>query len=474
MKTMNWKSIPNAIAVPMLALSPALFLGSTSALAQKQTPPEGAPAKAFTVPAHQTYTLPNGLKVTLVPYGNIPKVTVSVAVNAGSINEGSNHGGVADITADLLKEGTATLTADQLADESASMGSTLDVSASEDQTTAGLDVLSEFGPKAVLLLGDVIEHPRLPESELPRLKNDKLRQIVVSTSRPRTIALMHFRKILYGDHPYAVVLPTDAEVKAITLDDVKAYFTTNFNPQRSHLYVAGKFDAAAVKKAIAESFGKWPKSGTPWVANVPSPSPHRVLDVTDRPGAPQSTLLIGLPVPPPTSPDAIPLQVTNALLGGSFNSRITANIREQKGYTYSPSGQISRRYHDAYWAESADVTTQFTGPSLKEIFAEIDRLKSEPPTAPELKGIQNYLSGLFIIQNSNRGALIGQLQYVDFQGLGEDYLKTYVAKVNAVSPADVQKMTGQYIKPEEMTIVVIGDKSKITDQLVPYQAGKPL
>jgi len=459
-------------SIVLLVPAAALVL-STTATAQKQTPPEGGPAKAFTVPAHQSYTLPNGLRVTLVPYGNIPKVIVSLAVNAGSIDDGAGHGGVASITGELLQEGTATFTPQELADAAAGMGSTLDVSVSDDQTIAGLDVLSEFGPNAVKLLADVIEHPRLPDSELARLKNDTLRQNAVASSRPRTIASMHFRKILYGDHPYSVVLPPDAEVKALTIDDVKTYFTTNFNPQRSHLYVAGKFDSDAVKKAIAESFGKWPSTGAPWKPNVPTVKPQRVLDVTDRPGAPQSTLIVGLPVPPPNSPDAIQLQVTNALLGGSFNSRITANIREQKGYTYSPNSQISRRYHDAYWTESADVTTQFTGPSLKEIFAEIDRLKSDPPTTPELKGIQNYLSGVFIIQNSSRGALIGQLQYVDFQGLGEDYLKNYIANVNAVSPADVQKMTGQYIKADEMTIVVVGDKSKITDQLTPYQPGSP-
>lgn len=439
--------------------------------AQKQTPPEGAPAKAFTVPAHETYTLANGMKVTLVPYGIIPKVTVSVAMDAGGINEGSDHVGVAGLTADLMKEGTQALASEQLADATAKMGSTLDVAASADQTIAQLDVLSEFGPQAVKLLADVLERPRLPESETARLKNDALRQIAVRSSRPQTIAQMKFRKILYGDHPYGTVLPTEADIKKITLDDVKGYFQANFGAQRAHLYVAGKFDTAAVKKAIAESFDGWAK-GAPRAEKPASAKAQRVLDVTDRPGAPQSTLIVGLPVPPPTSPDSIPLGVTNALLGGSFNSRITANIREQKGYTYSPRSEISRRYHDAYWAESADVTTQYTGASLKEIFGEIARLKSEAPPAAELKGIQNYISGLFVIQNSSRGALIGQLQYVDFQGLGEDYLKTYVAKVNAVTPAEVQKMTGQCIKADEMTIVVVGDKSKITDQLAPYQSGK--
>jgi len=440
-------------------------------MAQKQAPPEGGPAKAFTVPANETYTLPNGMKVTLVPYGIIPKVTVSVTVDAGTINEGMSHVGVAGLTADLMKEGTQTLTAEQLADATARMGSTLDVTAGADQTIAGLDVLSEFGPDALRILAEVLEHPRLPESEVERLKKDALRQVAVRSSRPQTIALAHFRKILYGDHPYGIVIPTEGDIKKITLQDVKDYYAANFGAQRSHLYVAGRFDSALVKKAIGEKFGSWEK-GKARELTAPSVKPRHVLEVTDRPGAPQSTLLVGLPVPPPNSPDAIPLGVTNALLGGSFNSRITANIREQKGYTYSPRSEISRRYHDAYWVQTADVTTQYTGASLKEIFGEIDRLKNEPPSAPELKGIQNYLSGLFVIQNSSREALIGQLQYVDLQGLGEDYLKTYVAKVNAVTPADVQTMTGKYIKPDEMTMVVVGDKSKITEQLAPFQPGK--
>jgi predicted Zn-dependent peptidase len=442
---------------------------SVSALAQKQLPPEGAPPKAFTVPAHETYTLANGLQVTLVPYGNLPKVTIGLAINAGSIDLPVNQNGVATLASSLLKEGTTTLTSEQLADSTARMGSTLEVTAGPDQTYAGLDVLSEFGPDAIRLLADVIEHPRLPESELARLKTDELRQIAVGSSRSQTIAQTRFRKILYGDHPYSVVLPTEDDVKKITLDDIKAYLAANVSPQRSHLYVAGKFDTAAVKKAIETAFAAWPKSGAPWAENLPNPKPHHVLDVTDRPGAPQSTLFLGLPVAPPNSPDAVPLQVANAILGGSFNSRITANIREAKGYTYSPNSAVSSRYHDAYWAQRADVTTQFTGASIKEILFEIDRLKSAPPTPAELKGIQNYLSGVFILQNSSRGALINQLQTVDFQHLGDDYLKTYVARVNAVTGDDVSQMIAKYIKPDELTIVVVGDKSKITDQLTPYQ-----
>jgi predicted Zn-dependent peptidase len=435
--------------------------------AQKQAPPAGGAPKPFNLPAHETYSLPNGMKVTLVPYGNFPKVTVSLVVRTGNLNEPADLTGLADLAGNLMKEGTTSKSSKQVAEEAAGMGGAIGIAVGPDESNVGIDVLSEFGPKAAALVADVAEHPLLPESELPRLKNDALRQLSISKSVPQSIALEKFRKILYSDHPYGTVFPTEASINKADVAAIRKYYEGNFGAARSHLYVAGRFDTAEMKKAIAASFGGWTKGPEP-VSKVPTVSPKHALELIDRPGAAQSTLLVGMPVPNSTSPDSVPLIVTNALLGGSFGSRITSNIREQKGYTYSPRSEVSRRYHDAYWAEAADVTTQFTGASLKEIFGEIDRLAKEPPSDAELKGIESYLSGLFVIQNSSRGALITQLRYVDLQGLGEDYLKTFVQNVNAVTPADVTKMTAQYIKPDQMTIVVVGDKSKVADQLAPY------
>jgi zinc protease len=453
----------------MLLVLSAAVLAVTPAFGQKQTPPAGGPPKAFTLPAHETYTLANGMKVTLVPYGNIPKVSVSLALRTGSLNEPRELMGVADTTGELLKEGTTSLSATALAESAARMGSTLNVGTGADETAFEMDVLSEYGPDAVKLLADVLQHPLLPESELARLKTNQLRQIAVAKSQPGQIALARFRKLMYGDHPYGEILPTEETVNKMTIADAKKFYADNYGAVRAHIYVAGKFDVAAVKKAIEAGFSGWPKGPAP-VENVPKPKTQRLLDVTDRPGAPQATVYVGLPVPSATSPDNVPLSVTNALLGGSFGSRITSNIREKLGCTYSPNSQVSRRYRDAYWVETADITTDCTGKSLGEIFGEIQRLQKEAPARAELQGIQSYLSGLFVIQNSSRGALIGQLRYVDLQGLGEDYLKTYVQKVNAVTPADVQKMTAEYIKPDQMTIVVVGDKAKITEQLAPYAA----
>jgi zinc protease len=461
------RTLITGMSKAILAALGMLALGASLALAQKQAPPAGGSPKPFTVPAHETYMLPNGMKVTLIPYGIVPKVTLELSLRVGDIDDPQDLFGIADMACQLLKEGTTTRSSSALAEATSLMGSSLGANVNADQTTLSLDVLSEFGPDAAKLLAEVVQHPLLPESEFARLKTNLLRRIAVGKTQPNLIAVTRFQKLLYGDHPYGSVLPTEDNVNKMTIADAKKFYAANYGAQRSHLYVAGKFDSSAVKKAIDAGFGGWAKGPAP-VENVPKPKTQRLLEVTDRPGAPQSTIYVGLPVAPATSPDSIPLAVANALLGGSFASRITSNIREQKGYTYSPRSEISQRYHDAYWAEIADVTTAATGPSLKEIFGEIERLQKEPPSAAELQGIQSFISGLFVIQNSTRGALIGQLRYVDLQGLGEGYIKTYVQKVNAVTPEDVQKMTAQYIKPELMTIVVVGDKSKIIEQLAPY------
>src|SRR6202166_5012841 len=186
---------------------------------QKQTPPAGGPPKPFNVPAHESFTLPNGMRVTLVPYGNIPKVAVSLAIRAGNLNEPQDVLGVADITGELLKEGTKTLSAQELAEAAARMGSSLSVAVGADETAIDVDVLSEYGGRAVSLVSDVVIHPLLPDSELARLKENLLRQVLVAQSRPGQIALARFRKLLYGDHPYGEILPTEASLNKITIED---------------------------------------------------------------------------------------------------------------------------------------------------------------------------------------------------------------------------------------------------------------
>jgi predicted Zn-dependent peptidase len=186
----------------------------------------------------------------------------------------------------------------------------------------------------------------------------------------------------------------------------------------------------------------------------------------------QSTLIIGLSVITPQSEDYVPLLVTDALLGGAFGSRITTNIREQKGYTYSPRSVIDTPESNANWHEQADVTTAVTGASLTEIFKEVARLRTEPPPRDELRGIQSYLAGVFVLRNSTRSGIIRQLNFLDKHQLGDDYLRNFAQRVWAVTPADVQRIASQYLDPKKMTIVVVGDRKQIDAQLKPW-AGEP-
>ncbi|MHC2991234.1 peptidase, partial [Pontibacter sp. HJ8] len=343
------------------------------ATAQKQTPPEGGTPKDFVLPAKQEFDLPNGLSATLVPYGEIPKVTVSMIVQVGNVHEGEKENGLADIVGDLMQEGTTTRNARQLAEDVARMGGSLDISVGPNQTSIYGTALSEYGPELVRLMADLLQNPAFPESELDRIKNDFKRQMNLARQQPGTQAQTKFRSALYPNHPYGRDLPTDAMIDGFTLDQVRNFYQTQFGADRTAVYVAGKFESDAMQEAITASLSNWTKGLAPQIA-VAKPVTKGEMVVIDRPGAPQSTIVFGLPVVDPSHPDYMALRITNSLLGGSFGSRITRNIREDKGYTYSPYSTLAARYRVGDWSQVADVTTEHTGNSLREIVNEINRM----------------------------------------------------------------------------------------------------
>ncbi len=445
----------------------ALVLGIGAVSAQKEPPPEGGIPKDFKLPERTTFTLDSGLRATLIPYGTIPKVTVYAVVRAGKINETAAQVWLSDLTGEMLKEGTKTRSSSALATDAARVGGSINVSVGEDRSFVTGDALAEFAPELIGLLADVLRNPSFPASELARIKNNLQRQLAVSLADPQAMTLQKLRSVFYADHPYGRTLPTEEQLGGSTIDDVGAFYRDNFGAARTHLYVAGVFDSKAVEQAIRKAFGDWPRGKEPLV-NVPMPSSKRSVYIVDRPRASQSTIYLAVPVIDPSNPDWIPLQVMNALLGGSFTSRITSNIRESKGYTYSPYSTVSARYRDAYWLQSADVSTDVTGASLKEIFYEISRLQNEAPSAEEVKGIENNLAGIFVLRNSSPAMIIGLLSFMDLHGLSDDYLSGYISNVHAVTPKQVQELAKKYLPQEKITIVIAGDRKKIEKQVAPY------
>ena len=440
------------------------LLATGLAIAAPQTPPAPGPTPPLELPKTTVFTLKNGLKVTLVPYGAVPKTHVALAVRVGNADEAAHQTGLADLMGKLLLQGTGSRSAVQVAEAAASLGGALEVNVREDETSLDIECLGDSMVDAIRLVAEVARTPAFPAGELARLRGDLLREVAIQRSQPQPLAEEAFARAIYGSHPYGRVLPVAADVERFTLEQARQLWARCAGADRAHLYVVGRVDPAAVRAAIDEACGGW---GTAKGSPRPRAAPKggRRVFLVDRPGALQSTVRIGLPAIPPTSPDYIPLVVTDALLGGSFGSRITANIREKHGYTYSPRSIVGLHPGVGTWAEAADVTTKDTAASIQEIVNEIDRLRKEAPGDGELAGIRKYVAGTFVLRNSTRAGIVTQLRFVDLYGLPADWLRTFVQRVEAVTPADVTRITRKYLDPSRMTLVVVGDRKLVEDSL---------
>ena len=431
----------------------------------------GAPAVGtlapFALPTAERTTLGSGLSVALIPSGSIPKAYLRLVLGFGTASESAEETWLTRLLGDYIKEGAGDLDTGGLADAVARMGGRLNVNVEEDTTTIGASVLAEFAPDLVRLLAIVAREPRFPESELERLRADLSRRLDLAKSQPGTLAASTFRQALYGEHPYGRLLSTSELIASFTTEAVRASFEAHAGPGDAGLYVAGMFDGAAVLDAANDAFEGW--SGTASSAAAPpDATSERAIHLVNRRGAEQSTLSIGLPVPNPRDDDYVALAVTNALLGGSFYSRITLNIREDKGYTYSPRSQIVTHPGSAYWAQLADVTTNVTGASMHEIFSEIDRLGTEPAAAEELDGIQNYVAGNYVLRHATPGGILDQLEFLDLHGLDEAWAAAYTDRVLALTTADVQRIASEHLRSSEMTIAIVGDAEAIAEEITPY------
>jgi len=476
---MPTRNIPGIISARMLlatllvAAAPAAVPGQgASSTTQKETPPAPGTPKNFKLPPTRTFSLANGMQVTLIPFGLVPKVSMDLQVRTGKIDEGPNDVSLASVVGDMMREGTTTRTPQDVSRQAADMGGSVDVFAQDEMMSVSGTVLSDFSAGLVTLIADVAQHPRFDPADLKRIIDKHARDDAVALAQAGAVARKTFREMTYGDHPFARIYPTEEVLRGFTIERVRDFYTKNLGAQRAHLYVSGVYDAKAVERAVHQAFDAWP-SGAPATERPPVIAAKQQVAVIDRANSVQSSMRMGVPVADPSSPDYIRMTVTDYLLGGAFGSRITSNIREDKGYTYSPGSFINVYKKSAVWMEIADVTSNVTGASLTEIFKEIDRLRTEPPTEQELDGIKNNLAGVFTVQNSSRGGLIGQMSFVNLHGLGPDYLTSYVKNVMAVSPADVKATAEKYLDPSKISIAIVGDKRSAEKQLGDVKVIKP-
>ncbi len=458
------KSLKRGLTMNSLIRAALFLFVATAAQAQRETPPAPGTPKDFKVPPSKTFSLANGMKVTMAPFGRVPKVNIELRVRTGIIDEGPNDVSLASVVVDMLLEGTTTKSAQDISRTAASMGGSVGVTPGAEVALVNGDALSEFAPQLVALIADVARNPKFAEADLKRILDKHARDNAIAMQQPGTIAQVKFREMMYGNHPFAKFYPTEEMLRSFNVQRVKDFHAKNYGAARAHLFVSGVYDAKALEKAIRDGFESWP-AGAAATENPPGLASKQKVAVIDRPNSVQSSIIMGVPAAHPNNPDWVRMNVTDALLGGAFGSRITANIREDKGYTYSPGSFLWTRKGATIWRETADVTDTTTGPALTEIFKEIDRLRTEAPPEKELTGIKNNLAGIFVIQNSSRAGLISQLDFADMHGLGADYLASYVKNIHAVTPEDVKSTAQKYIDPAKVSIAIVGDKKKIESQI---------
>jgi len=446
-------------------LAVALVLAATKAGAQTERPAVG-PERPFQLAPRVERTLPNGLRVVVTRQTAIPKVSITLTVLSGYSSDPADLTGLASLTADLIQEGTRTRSSRQIRRDAFGMGGSLTAAASQDYTSISTRGLSEFATQLIDLVAEVAMSPTLPEDELAILKQQHLQAVSQQKASPQFLANRTFRGALFGSHPYARTSETEASLKAMDRAKLAAFHRDHYRPNSAFLLIVGAIDPDAMIAAAEKAFGAWARRDVPSppFAAPPALSGRKVLFV-QRPNSIQSSIALGNIAVKRSDARWYELTLANTVYGGAFNSRIVRNIREEKGYTYSPSSILTGFADAGFYRFAADVRNDVTGATLAEVFKEIDKMRAEGSDGSELQGAKQYLRGIFPIQTATQTGLAGTLNNVYVFGLPKDYPETFRAKISAVTPAQVKGAATTLFGSENSVIAIVGDWAKVKEQL---------
>jgi zinc protease len=435
---------------------------------RKQAPPPLA-ARPLSIPKPYETTLPNGLQVVIVEDPRLPLVSYRLAFRAGDTNDPTDTPGLLDMATSLLNEGTARRTSKQIADEVARYGATLTAGSNPDYTTVAASSLSMYGNEILDLLADVVLNPTFPESEVKLAQRNALQGLIQQRSQAGFLANERMANVLFGQHPYSVISATPESIAAMSHDNLLAFHRSMFLPNNAVLVVVGDVRRDEVMKRVNDLFGKWQKGQTS-ERQFPAPPVRneRALYIVDRPGSAQSNIIIANMGINRTSNDYFPMLLMNVVLGANASSRLFMNLREKNGYTYGAYSQLDTMRLAGAFRETAEVRTPVTGPSLKEFFYELGRIRDEVVSDKEIRDAKSFLTGVFPLQIETQEGLINRLVQIKMFNLPADYLQTYRDRINAVTAADIQRVARQYVQPDKAAIVIVGDAAAIMEQVKPY------
>jgi predicted Zn-dependent peptidase len=443
-----------------------LLLVSTHTAAQvpdRSGPPELGPPPSLELPPLQELRLSNGLRVMLMEKHDVPLVQLNVLVMVGSAYDSRDKVGLASLTADMMDEGAGGRDALEFADAIEFLGASIRSTAGTHTSRIALHTpLAKFN-EALPLVADVLLRPIFPEDELERKRISRLTSLLQGHDEPNAVAAVLFNEALYGDrHPYGFSpLSNESSIRSYTVDDLREFHGSYFRPNNAVLILVGDITADVVMPELESAFGEWqpgevPTQSWPSVGQVD----RREVLLVDKPGAPQSVIRIGRIGVDRFTDDYYALQVMNTILGGAFTSRLNQNLREDKGYTYGAFSSFSFRKMAGPFTASAQVQSDATDESLSEFMRELNGIL-EPVPAEELNRAKNYLALQYPGGFQSVSRIASNLEQLAVYDLPPEYFNNYVERVLAVTQEDVQRVARQYLDPERIKIIVVGDRESI-------------
>jgi zinc protease len=428
-------------------------------------PPALAPESAVAWPKRTVRTLSNGLQVVLVESRTFPKISAQLYFRSGNAVVAHTAPGLAEMTATVVRTGTASRPSRRIEEDLRRMGAGLGTHAGADSSAISASGLAEFSSGILELMADIARNASFPEDEFERERRQRLEELRIERTTPGFLASERLRRILFGEHPYAVVAPTEEQLAGFTRDQLAEFYRKHYVPAESLLIVVGDFSADAMLEQIEKIFGSWkaPKPSAPVSPEPPHQSGRRV-HLVHLPGTVQTQVLLGNIAITRRDPDWYSLILANSIFGGAFHSRLVLNIREQKGYTYSPGSGVNALRQQGYFTVRAAVRNDVAAATLTEMFYEMDRMRSLPVTAEELDSARSYLTGVFSLGVATQDGLLGQLSTVYLDQLPEGYLESYRERIRALTAANVLTAARRHFDSANAQIVLVGDRAQIGEQ----------
>jgi zinc protease len=407
--------------------------------------------------------LPNGLTVLYVERHNLPIVMATLLIKASPLDELPGKAGLANLTAELLTEGTKKRKASEISEEIDFIGASLGASAGSDYTTVSLSVLKKDVRKGFEIFSDVLLDPLFPEEEVVRIKELTKGSLRQSEEDPSFVAAKAFKKAVYGELPYGRLVAGSPEtIDGVKREDVMRFYSTFYKPNNSYLSVVGDLTEDELNSLIAGFLAAWKPSEVPARTPLAKPAGEKRTILIDR-DLTQANILLGHVGISRGNPDYYAVSVMNYILGGGgFSSRLMQTVREERGLAYDVHSFFSPLKEGGLFEVGVQTKNASAGTVIGLAEEQIERIRKERVSDQELEGAKAYLTGSFPRRLDTSRKIADFLVVVEFYGLGLDYVKKYPGFINSVTGDDVLRVANKYLKPDDLVTVVVGKQSQIS------------